>query len=522
LPVEFGAVGRLAPCPGAGTGIETWREVPDIWLSTSVEEGFGMMFAEARILGKPVIGRKLAHLEEIGVLNWGYDRLLVPVDWVGRDALNCWREQAWWALLQAHGHRAAAPPEPAQKCQSIMQKAGEEETHVDFGNLPELLQQRVLIHLQAFPEDAKQVLAEFQPQRSLEDSNEPQGQPLPLQEWLQFGLGHLGSPGTDPFRTGTDLFQPEARGWLTEDEFWHAIQGAEENHDAGMELLEQTPGGVGWLDARKVLEECLWGMDQGAADGTERNGKQQPFHFLLAPGLDEGGLPDFHDAEAVIFDVYGTLLQGKPGGVRQDNRVDVMLNALLARLGHRPVTGLTSLLEIEVRRRHLESGRQHPEIDLRDVWRTVLGWQHPLEELDAWVVETETIWHPVEPMPGAFDVVETLAQRGCVLGLLSNAQCNTRHELEPIFGCFHPGLTVFSYHYGTAKPGRELYQELVNRLHSMGIRPENAWMIGNDPLHDIIPAANMGFRTALFTGSGSSLRRGWAVPTCRFGVWECG
>ena len=51
-----------------------------------------------------------------------------------------------------------------------------------------------------------------------------------------------------------------------------------------------------------------------------------------------------------------------------------------------------------------------------------------------------------------------------------------------------------------------LYEIAVERLASRGIPPCEALYVGNDMLNDIMPAARLGFRTALFAGDARSLR----------------
>ena len=115
-------------------------------------------------------------------------------------------------------------------------------------------------------------------------------------------------------------------------------------------------------------------------------------------------------------------------------------------------------------------------------------------------------------MPDAQPVIEELHRRGLVLGIVSNAQFYTPLLFEAFFlqsteqlG-FDPDLSFFSYQHRQAKPGTWLYEQLVDALAARELDPAQILYIGNDALKDIHPAAQLGFRTALFAGDERSLR----------------
>jgi hypothetical protein len=113
-------------------------------LTTSVAEGFGLVFLESWLAGKSLVGRDLpeitADFRAAGLrLNDLRPRLDVPLDWIGaadwQDAL----EQAYAATLARFGRR---PPPPAE----IHRAAAELVVGglVDFGSLPSRQQQRLV------------------------------------------------------------------------------------------------------------------------------------------------------------------------------------------------------------------------------------------------------------------------------------------------------------------------------------------------------------------------------------------
>jgi putative hydrolase of the HAD superfamily len=162
-------------------------------------------------------------------------------------------------------------------------------------------------------------------------------------------------------------------------------------------------------------------------------------------------------------------------------------------------------------RHHAAAATAFPEIDLRVLWRELLSLD-PGADLGSLVEELESAWHPAQPMPGAQNFIRHLARSGVSLGLLSNAQFNTLRSLGSIADLFPPELTILSYQHGIAKPSPALFEMLADRLAGRGISPAETLFIGNDPLQDIVPAAALGFKTALFAGHPDSFRPGECVP----------
>jgi putative hydrolase of the HAD superfamily len=243
----------------------------------------------------------------------------------------------------------------------------------------------------------------------------------------------------------------------------------------------------------------------------------EKFHFLLAAL--KPPTPQPRACRAVIFDIYGTLLIAPRGGVRPDSLNDPILREILRNAGHTPPASPSSELYAAVLRHHLAAAVAFPEMDLRVLWRGILDLPSDID-ITEMVQELEQAWHPTRPMPGAEQAIQALARSGISLGLLSNAQCNTLSALGDVSFLFAPELTVLSYQHGIAKPAPELFQMLTDRLAGRGIAPEETLFVGNDPLHDILPAAAAGFQTALFTGHADSLRDGECSPDFQFDRWS--
>jgi glycosyltransferase involved in cell wall biosynthesis len=143
LPVALGVVGRLAPQPGADSTYESWISASTHFITTSVAEGFGLGFIEAAAHGKPLFGRSIPHLTDefeshgirIGRL---YEKILVPVSWIGQERLQQRLRQALDHSLTLYGMPLS------QGCLMATQKGMMEEDYVDFGNLPEDFQQLII------------------------------------------------------------------------------------------------------------------------------------------------------------------------------------------------------------------------------------------------------------------------------------------------------------------------------------------------------------------------------------------
>lgn len=464
LPVEFDVVNRLEPEEGAGSDFEAWISKATHLVTTSVSEGFGMAFLESIARGRPLLGRNLPHLTHDHGIRAGqlYDRLHVPLEWIDEQTLRGCQREAMDGLWRAWDRQ---PPSLDQFSEPI-----------DFGNLPEVLQQRAIRKLNG-------------PGMKLMPQVEIEGKIRPATEWLSDTLA-CREPTAMPGQLAS--FSPETyRCKLT---------------GIYRQLMDPATGSSAALDPDKILDAYL------TPDG---------FHFLTSPSAIRRPHPDFNTFRAIIFDVYGTLLSAPAGGVKPDPAADKMLREILVRHGHSPLESPSTRLHEAVCRHHASAGVRYPEIDLRALWREVLSLP-PDSDTSSLVIEMESLWHPSRLMPGLEQTLHDLATKGMALGLLSNAQCNTLPSLGKCAALFRPELNILSHEQGMAKPSPELFTLLATRLARHGIAPAETLYIGNDPLHDIEPAAACGFRTALFTGDKHSHRAGFCLPDFEISSWQAG
>lgn len=145
LPLEF----ELADRPGGGF-IDLLRRASGV-LTTSVAEGFGMAFLEPWLVGTPVCGRNLPEItaglaEEGIVLPWSYDRLDIPLAWIGQDRLLAAARDGLERNLAAYGRH------PGSNDLERLLAAWIVADRVDLGRLDESLQEEVLRRLARAPE----------------------------------------------------------------------------------------------------------------------------------------------------------------------------------------------------------------------------------------------------------------------------------------------------------------------------------------------------------------------------------
>ena len=244
----------------------------------------------------------------------------------------------------------------------------------------------------------------------------------------------------------------------------------------------------------------------------------------LPPGWE--ALPDTGPVEAVLFDVYGTLFcsaagdigTGEPGAAGPGRK-----EKLLEELAGEYAPGLCGpelrdYFERGVRLFHRERAAYtpFPELRVEELWARFLQDRGESGDLQRkarkLALRYELAVNPVWPMPGAAETLGALAKAPGILGIISNAQFYTPLLFEAFFGGppealgFDPSLLIYSFEAGEAKPGPGLFRRAADRLAEQGLRPGQCLYVGNDMLKDVYGDASAGFRTALFTGDGRSLR----------------
>lgn len=238
------------------------------------------------------------------------------------------------------------------------------------------------------------------------------------------------------------------------------------------------------------------------------------------PTSTEPQLPRLEGIRAVVFDIYGTVLISGCGEISMasEGARGEAAEAAFATLGlETTIAGdeIVEYLHEAIRQSHMDSLAKNPEVEIRDIWRTVLkqlGLTLDTGAIERLAVEYECRVNPIWPMPGLAETFVALREAGVALGIVSNAQFFTPMAFVPITGKsladwgFDPGLSVWSYEHREAKPGVFLYERCVEGLKARGIAPNETLFVGNDLRNDIWPAQQVGMRGALFAGDARSLR----------------
>lgn len=210
---------------------------------------------------------------------------------------------------------------------------------------------------------------------------------------------------------------------------------------------------------------------------------------------------------AIIFDVYGTLLEvGAPPATAQE-KWEVLWRNLLQRPPALSLSDFSRGCDIMVAREHTRAhaqGIQYPEV----CWPAVVGAVVPQVNLlshrkrDEFLFEQAQLWHTVRLMPGAGDTLRQLAKTDVLMGIASNAQaytlCELKRELATAgldLGIFNLSLCFWSFEHGFSKPDPHVFRIITSRLRTQGIVPESILMVGDRLDNDIEPPRSQGWGT---------------------------
>ena len=264
--------------------------------------------------------------------------------------------------------------------------------------------------------------------------------------------------------------------------------------------------------------------------------KLAPIPTHLKPKLEFPG-----PIRAVLFDIYGTLLISSSGDIShiklisgEDNdshseHRPIKIKKLFKNCGYKPKERLSahlvsSTLKEKIIERHRElraQGIEHPEVNIRDIWRNALNtlWKSKLLLeppspffIDLLALQYELAINPMCPMPGFPGIIRELRDNGLRIGIVSNAQFYTPLILQAICGKqisqigFEESLCSWSYKLSEAKPSINIFKAPLAQLAKDQIRASEVLYIGNDMLNDIASAFRIGCKTVLFAGDKRSLR----------------
>jgi putative hydrolase of the HAD superfamily len=221
--------------------------------------------------------------------------------------------------------------------------------------------------------------------------------------------------------------------------------------------------------------------------------------------------------------VYGTLVAAPRGnrdsllqreaelrGVFERTVKNFGLAVVPARLHDLFLRGVQAEREARV-----AQGIAHPEVRIDEIWFKLLEKFQPEEPPTINFAREVALFfqrqaNPTQLQPHAFDVLNTLGQRGLRHGIISNAQFYTPIELSALLreesacavctyeSMFDPLLVFFSFDLGVAKPDLAIFGRAVEALTRENVMPDDCVFVGNSLVNDIAPAQHIGFRTVLF------------------------
>lgn len=500
LPIIFGS--------GTVDGVDfaTNMAAADHILTTSVAEGFGLVFLEPWLAARPLIGRDLPHVTDdfraAGVrLPWLYDRLPIALEGRERseatDRFRAAFDAAWQAVPPAF--RPTAPP--------LLTPDGP----IDFGMLTADDQAHLVRRVVGSRHEAQQqraTAAEIFARLGATDSLDPAVDAAALLAGNR--------------ETVTLVYAPESIAAQLVGVYRTLLDQAGEG-------TVEAAAGAGDLFRRISLPRRFRPIR------TETKMNDSPF-VLQARPLEPlpTGYPPRRDriagVRAVIFDIYGTLVISGSGdvGSSDTNLRSEAIGPALRAVGlevaelpeQEPVALVRRLHDIiaEHHERSRERGIAYPEVDIVAVWQQWLFAEGQgstaarVGLVQRLAAEFEARANPSWPMPGGAESLRRIAAAGLPMGIVSNAQFFTLQMLDAALGGephqlgFDMDLSIFSFRYGHAKPASKLFDVLVAALAWRGIAPAEAIYVGNDMLNDVAAASRAGLRTALFAGDRRSLR----------------
>ena len=210
---------------------------------------------------------------------------------------------------------------------------------------------------------------------------------------------------------------------------------------------------------------------------------------------------------AVIFDVYGTVLQVGPPPAQADE----LWHALFKEIFKKPP--LQSRLDFSIAcnraitlRHNAAHARGIPKPEI--LWPSIVAEVLPgftklkLAAQNNFVYRQMQLGRSITLKPGIAPTLRWLEDKRCPLGIASNAQAYTLRELETLFKAekldlkiFSPDLRVWSFEQGFSKPDPHVFQILRARLEARHINPSETIVVGDRLDNDVIPARQHGFQT---------------------------
>jgi putative hydrolase of the HAD superfamily len=213
---------------------------------------------------------------------------------------------------------------------------------------------------------------------------------------------------------------------------------------------------------------------------------------------------------AVIFDIYGTLLDVGPPPPDADARWQRLCRDLL-RAEPRLSPLQFSVASSQVIARHHQAAQARgipwPEVHWPSIVAEVMPELAQLSRHDQeqFLFRQIQTGHSTRMAGETAAALRWLKGRPSLLGIASNAQAYTLRELTEALATHALGMDLFesplcfwSFDHGFSKPDPHVFQILTARLAAHGISPREILMVGDRLDNDIEPAKAQGWRTWQF------------------------
>jgi putative hydrolase of the HAD superfamily len=210
---------------------------------------------------------------------------------------------------------------------------------------------------------------------------------------------------------------------------------------------------------------------------------------------------------AVIFDIYGTLLEVGPPPSDADAQWQRLFEEMLGAPPKLNRTEFSVRAGQVIARRHAEArarGIPWPEIVSPSVVVEVLPMltRLPARTLDEFLLRQMQIGRTLRLANGAAECLCHLNGCGVLLGIASNSRAYTLRELSAALkgtgldlSTFDSEARFWSFENGFSKPDPHVFRILTARLEARGISPVETLMVGDRPDNDIEPARAHGWQT---------------------------
>ncbi len=210
---------------------------------------------------------------------------------------------------------------------------------------------------------------------------------------------------------------------------------------------------------------------------------------------------------AVIFDVYGTLMQvGPPPTNAEELWRDLFQDTFktpppLSRLDFS--VACNRAITLRHNAAHAR-GITKPEILWPAIVAEVLPGLNKLKaaKRDDFIYQQIQIGRSITLMPGMAPTLRWLLDKRCLIGIASNAQGYTLRELDTLLKTagldgkiFAPDVCVWSFQNGFSKPDPHVFQIVRARIEARDIHPGESLVVGDRLDNDIAPARLQGFHT---------------------------